>query len=109
MYFTSNTAFGNYLDMFPNLTELLHFVLIKNRTTYKQILPINLNISVFDRTLLHVSTNLKDFINNYAKKKEIFDLQERHVTTILNTSKKFFSNNHIVDIFMFISSMISLI
>ena len=38
-----------------------------------------------------------------------FDLQERHETKVLNTSKNFFSNNHIVDIFMFISSIISLI
>ena len=41
-------------------------------------------------------------------RKEIFDMQERHESTILNTSKKFFSNNHVMDIFMFISSIISL-
>ena len=35
-------------------------------------------------------------------------MQERHESTILNTSKDFFSNNHIVDIFVFISSIISL-
>ena len=108
MYFTVNTAFANYLDMFSNSTESLQVLIIKNRTTYEQILPINLNISNFDRTLLHASTNLKDFINKYTRRKEIFDLQERHESTILNTSKNFFSNNHIVDIFVFISSIISL-
>ena len=41
-------------------------------------------------------------------KKEIFDLQERHASTILNTTKNSFSNNHVMDIFMFISSIISL-
>ena len=41
-------------------------------------------------------------------RKVIFDLQERHETTAFNSSKNFFSNNHIVDIFMFISSIISL-
>ena len=41
-------------------------------------------------------------------RKEIFHLQERHEYTILNTSKNIFSNNQIVDIFMFISSIISL-
>ena len=76
MYFTTNTAFTSYLDMFPNFTELLQFLLIKNRTTCKQILPINLNFSEFDKTLLHASTNLKDLMNSYAKRKEIFDLQE---------------------------------
>ena len=102
-YFTINTAFANYLEMFPNFTESLHYLLIKNRTIYEQILPVNLSILDFDKTLLQVSTDLKDLINGYTKRKEIFDLQERHETTIFNTSKNFFSNNHIVDTFMFIS------
>ena len=108
MYFTVNTAFANYLDMFPNLTESLQFPLIKNKTMYEQTLPINLNISGFDKTLLNAPTNLKDFINSYTKQKEIFDLQERHETTILNTNK-FFSNNYIMDISVFISAIISLL
>ena len=109
MYFTINTAFTNYLDMFPNLTESLQFMIIKNKTTYEQTLPINLNISGFDRTLLNAPTYLKDFINSYIKQKEIFDLQERHETTILNTKKNFFSDNYIMDIFVFISAIISLL
>ena len=108
MYFMINTAFANYLDMFPNITESLQFPLIRNRTTYEQILPINLNISGCDKTPLHAYTNLKDFINSYTMKKEIFDLQERQESTILNTSKHFFSNNHVMDIFVFVSSIISL-
>ena len=69
MYFMINTAFTNYLDMFPNLTESLQFPFIKNRTTYEQTLPTNLNITGFDKTLLHALTNLKDFVNSYTKKK----------------------------------------
>ena len=72
MYLTINTAFANYLDMFTNFTESLQVPLIKNRTTYKQTLPINLNISGFDKTLLHTSTNLKGFINRYTVKKRKF-------------------------------------
>ena len=51
-------------------------------------------------------------MHNYAKHKEIFDLKQRHASTVesLNNSKKnFFTNNYIVDIFMFTSSIISLI
>ena len=48
MYFTENTAFVNYLDEFPNLTESLEFRLIKNEMTFEQILPMSLNISKFD-------------------------------------------------------------
>ena len=51
MYFTLNTSFANYLDMFPNLTESLELQIIKNRTTFEQMLPVSLNISKFDNTL----------------------------------------------------------
>ena len=102
------SAFGNYLDMFPNFTESLQVLLTKNRTTYEQILPVNLNISGFVRTLLNVSTNLKEFVTKYTMRNEFFDLQERCESTILNTSKNFFSNNHVLDVFVFISSIISL-
>ena len=41
--------------------------------------------------------------------KEIFDLQERHDNMELNTNKNFFSDNYIVDIFMFIPVIVSLL
>ena len=100
-------AFANYPNMFPNLTE--SFKLIKDRTTYEQPLPIYLSILNFDRSLLHAPTNLKSFVQKYTKNKEIFDLKERHVSRTLNySSKKVFSSNYIVDIFMFASSVVSL-
>ena len=55
------------------------------------------------------SSDLKEFINSYTNHKEIFDLQERHDNIELNTNKNFFSDNYIVDIFMFISVIISLL
>ena len=82
---------------------------IKNRTTYEQTLPITLIIPGFDKTLLTAPTNWKDFMSNYARHKEMFDLQERHETTILNTNKNFFFDNYIVDIFVLISTIISLL
>ena len=69
MYFTINMAFTNYLDMLPNLTIPS---LIKDRTTYEQPLPINLTFPVFDSSLKDAPTNLKCFICNYAKHKDIF-------------------------------------
>ena len=107
MYFTINTAFANYLDVFPNLT--VSFLLIKDRTTYEQTLPLNLSISSFDKSLLHAPTNLKDLRKGYGKDKENFYLKERHVSAILNTNKNFLANYNIGDIFMFASSIISLI
>ena len=99
MSFTINMTFANYLDMLPNLTDSISLPLITNRTMYEQILPVNLTIPDFDKSLLHALTNLKDLINIYIKRKEIFDLHERHESTS-NTNKNFFSNNHIVDIFV---------
>ena len=110
MYFTINMAFAINLDMLPNLTN--PFQLIKGRTTYEQPLPINLSISDFDSPLQHVPTNLKSFMHDYANNKEIFNLKERHVSTVESfndSNKNLFSNNYIVDIFMFTSSIISLI
>ena len=102
-------AFTNYLDMLPNLTIPL---LIRDRTTYEQPLPINVTFPVFDSSLKGAPTNLKSFLFNYAKHKEIFNFEQRHVSTadcLNNSNKNFFSNNYIVDIFIFTSSIISLI
>ena len=111
MYITVNTAFVNYLDKSPNLTESLEFPIIRNKTTFEQTLPITLNISKFDQTLLIVSSDLKEFINSYTNNREIFNLQERHdsMEVKLNTNKNFFSDNYIVDIFLFITVIISLL
>ena len=56
--------------MFPNLTESLEIPIIKNRTTFKQILPLSLNISKFGKMLLSALTNLKAFISIYTQQKE---------------------------------------
>ena len=92
MHFTVNTAFVNCLDKFPNLTESLEFPIIRNKTTFEQTLPISLNISKFDSTLLMASSDLKEFINSYTNHKEIFDLQEMHdnMDVKLNTNKNLF-------------------
>ena len=110
MYFTINMDFTNYLNLLPNLTNPSH--LIRDRTTYEQPLPINLSILDFDNSLQHVPTNLKTFTHDYANNKEIFDLKERYVSTVEplnNPNKNFFSNNYIVDTFVFTSSIMSLI
>ena len=51
-------------------------------------------------------------MHDYVKNKEIFDFKQRYVSTVEslnNSNKKFFSNNYIVDIFVFNSSIISII
>ena len=107
MYFMVNTAFVSYLDQFTILTESLESLIIKKKTTFKQALPISLNVSKFDSDLLTAPRNLKDFIHQPNCKKEIFDLNERQDTTDLATNRNFFSDNYIVDIFLFITAIIS--
>ena len=104
MYFTINLAFTNYLDMIPILIDSLP--IIKDRMRYEQPLPINLSMPHFDNSLRHRLTKLKDYMYSYINDKEIFDLQQRHDTFTFN--KNFFSN-YIVNIFMFTSSIISII
>ena len=91
--------------------ESFEFLIIRNKTTSKQVLSISLNISKFDPTLLTASRDLKEFIHRYTNNKEIFDLQERHDSTELelNTNKNFFSDNYIADVFLLITVIISLL
>ena len=88
MYFTINLAFTNYLNMLPNLTDSLP--LIKDRTKYEQPLPLNLSVSNFDSSLRYALTKLKDFMIDYIKDKEIFELQQRHVVSLNKSNKIFF-------------------
>ena len=77
MYFTINLMFTNYLDILPNLTEPL--TLIRDRTHYKQPLPIHLNIPHYDNLLTNRPSKLKEFLDNYIQNtndKENFDLQK---------------------------------
>ena len=109
MYFTINLVFTNYLDMLPTMTDSLP--IIKDRMRYEQPLPLNLSIPHFNNSLRHRPTKLKDFITNYINNdKEIFDLQQRHaIESHTFLSNKNFFSSHIVNIFTFTSSIISII
>ena len=109
MYFTINLAFTNYLAVLPNLTESL--TLIRDRTYYEQPIPIHLKIPYYGNSLLNRLSSLKEFLDNYIHStddKEIFDLQKRHTTHTFSPYKSFFLNQ-IANIFMFTSSIISII
>ena len=108
MYFTINLVFTNYLDMIPNLTD--SSPIIKDRTKYEDPLPLNLSAPYFDNSLRYRLNKLKDYMNNYINDKEVFNLQQRHATeSDTFTSNKNFFSNHIVNFFMFTSSIISII
>ena len=51
--------------------------------SYKQTLPVSLKLPEFNSDLLTVPKTLKDFLDQFHHKKEIFDLQERYTDTEL--------------------------
>ena len=61
MYFTVNTAFTNYIDQF-NMMEELEMPILTNKSTLEFTLPVFLNKSKFDDTLLSAPLTLKEYI-----------------------------------------------
>ena len=53
---------------------------------------------------------LKDFIHQSQHKKEIFDLQKRHIdNNDLDSNKNSFFNNYTIDVFLFVTVIISIV
>ena len=110
MHFTVNIAFTNYLEEF-NLTEETSIPIITNKSTSEITLPVFLNSSKFDESLLSAPLTLKEYIAQHKLDKEIFELKERHDIDELEnkfTNKNFF-NSKIVKIFKFMVAIISII
>ena len=111
MYFTVNSAFTNYLNEF-NIMEELDTPILTNKSTSEVTLPVFLNKSMYDETLLSTPLTLKEYIAQYKCDNEIFDLKERHDLDELEielVSKNIFTNSFIIDVFVFIIAIISVI
>ena len=94
------------------LTEDLKFPILTNKTTSEYTLPIFLNNSRFDDSLFTTTQTIKEYIAQCKQEKEIFDLKERHDINELDLetpNKHFFTNNFIMDVFVFIIATISVI
>ena len=59
--------------------------ILTNKSTSEVTLPVFLNKSIFDDTLLSAPLTLKEYIAQYKCDKEIFDLKERHDIDELET------------------------
>ena len=78
--------------------------------TYKHTLPISLPPLEFNSKILTAPKALKDFVCQIQQKKEIFDLQERHTNTELEMlNKNFLFNNYVLDVFLFVTAIISIL
>ena len=90
MYFTVNNAFTNYLNEF-DLTEEVEIPIFTNKSTSQITLPVFLNRTKFDESLLSAPLTLKEYLAQYKHDKEIFDLKERH--DIGKLEKEFVNKN----------------
>ena len=53
---------------------------------------------------------MKDYVYQFKHKKEIFDFQKRYIdNNDLDSNKYSFLNNHIIDVFLFVTAIISLV
>ena len=92
--------------------SMLPKVTLTNKSTSEIPLPVFLIKSIFDDTLLSTPLTLNEYITQYKCDKEIFDLKERHDIDELEikfVSKNFFTNNFIIDIFIFVAAIRSVI
>ena len=88
---------------------MLTFPILTNKTMSEYTLLILLNDTRLDKTLPSAPKTLKEYISHYKQKKESFYLKERHDIDIESPNKNFFTNNLIVDIFVFTAAILSAI
>ena len=100
MYYTANTVFMHYFD---SLTDYLETHISQNWTMQEQVLPISLKMFEFDSKLLKAPKTLKDLVYQCQQKKQILNKREN------NNSKCSFFNNLIMDVFLFIVAILSMI
>ena len=71
---------------------------------HEQVLPISLQTFNFDSKLLEAPKTLKGFVHQYQKKKQVIDKKENS-----DKIKHSFLDNYIMDIFLFIATILSMI
>ena len=100
IYYTVNTSFMYYFD---SSTDDLETHISQNWTMQEQVLPITLQAFEFDSKLLKAPKTLKDRVYEYKQKRQILNKREN------NNSKHSFLNNLIMDIFLFVATILSMI
>ena len=103
IHYTVNTAFMPYLETFKEELELLSLEVNQNWTTHKQVLPILLQATPFDSKLLKALGTLKGMIQQYKQKSRMLDKTWR------DKPKDDFFDNIAVDIFLFVTTIISML
>ena len=107
MYFMTNTAFLNY---FEGLIATLEAPFLHNVTTQDHILPISLESDNFDKELLAAPEMLREFIEDYKRKKLNFDKEHEELELEEDFEKETSIFDHLAsNISIFVMALISLI
>ena len=103
VYYTVDTAFMPYLDTFKEELDLPSLEVNQNWTTQKQVLPISLQATSFDSKLLKAPETLNGMVQQYKQKSIMLD------KTWEDKPKDDFFDNIVVDIFLFVMAIVSLL
>ena len=110
MYYTVNTAFMNYFNNLKEnieITEItdLDIQYFSNWTTQEKVLPISLQTSEIDPKLLKASETLRDWIQQYKEKGQTLNKVNKNK----NSTKRSIFNSIIMDIFLFVAAVLSML
>ena len=107
MYYTINTAFMHYFDSLKKNLKItdLDIHISQNLTTQEQVFPISLQTSKIDPKLLKAPETLKDLVQQYKQKGQTLN----EVNQNKNKTKRSFFHNIIMDIFLFLAAILSMI
>ena len=78
----------------------------------EKILPISLEAFEINSRLLSAPKTLKDFVHQFKHRKQILDIEEEHIDderNKLNTMFGSFLNSFMVDVFLFVTTLIIII
>ena len=103
IYYTVNTAFMSYLKTFKEELESPSLEVDQNWTTQKQVLPISLQATPFNKKLLKAPGTLKGMVQQYKQKSKLLDEAQN------DKPKDDFFDNIAVDIFLFVAAIISML
>ena len=107
MYFVANMAFLNY---FEGLIDTLGVPFPHDVTMKEHILPISLELDDFDKELLAAPETLRELVENYKRKKVIFDKQHETLKPEDDLVIETFIFNHLASkISIFVLAIILLI
>ena len=90
------------MHYFDSLTDNLDTHISPNWTTQEQVFPISPQMFEFDSKLLNAPMTLKELVHQYKQKGQILNKRE-------DNNKHSFFNNLIMDIFLFIATILSMI